>query len=77
MLVMYPARYRDRSGEEPTSIRNDGKSLSVTIRGVEFRGGDFDALEPTPGTDPEKLCSSGLNVPVRRPVPEPLETSST
>ncbi len=52
MHVIYPARSSDRSGEEPTSIRNDGKLLSVAIRGLEFRGRDFDALEPTPGTDP-------------------------
>src|SRR5689334_10536913 len=60
MLVTYPASYRDRSGEEHISILNDGKVLSATIRGVEFRGGDFDALEPTPGTDPEMLSSFTL-----------------
>jgi hypothetical protein len=60
MLMRYPARYRDRSGEESLSIRNDGKVLSATIRGVEFRGGDFDTLEPTPGTDPDRLSSFTL-----------------
>ena len=60
MLVSYPARYSDRSGEELTLIRNDGKRLSVTIRGVEFRGGDFDALEPSGGTDPGMLSSFTL-----------------
>jgi hypothetical protein len=44
MPVTYRCRYRDRSGEEHTSIRNDGKMLSITIRGVQFRGGDLDAL---------------------------------
>jgi hypothetical protein len=60
MLVTYPARYRDRFEEERTSIDNDGKMLSVTIRGVEFRGGDFDALEPASETDPSWLSSFTL-----------------
>jgi Family of unknown function (DUF6304) len=81
MLVRYPARYKDRSGEEPTSIRNDGKMLSVTIRGVEFQGSDFDALEPTPGTGPDllssftlqqnALCSCVIDVEIPVPVVTP------
>jgi hypothetical protein len=60
MLVRYPARYSDRSGEEPILVRNDGKILSVTIRGVTFQGSDFDALESMPGTDPDLLSSFTL-----------------
>jgi len=60
MTVTYPARYRDRSGEEVTSIRNDGTVLSVVLRGVEFRGGDFDALEPAFDPDPDTLSSFTL-----------------
>jgi hypothetical protein len=60
MFVRYPATYSDRSGVELTTIRNDGKLLSVAIRGVEFRGGDFDALEPPAGTDPDMLASFTL-----------------
>ena len=60
MPVTYPATYGDRFGEERTSIRNDGKMLSVTIRGVEFTGGDFDGLEPVVGTDPDMLSSFTL-----------------
>jgi hypothetical protein len=60
MPVTYPARYRDRFGEERTSIHNDGTMLSVTIRGVEFRGGDFDALEPTSEADSSRLASFSL-----------------
>jgi hypothetical protein len=61
MLVSYPARYSDRAGVEHTTIRNDGKLLlSVAFRGVEFRGGDFDALEPPVGTDPGMLSSFTL-----------------
>jgi hypothetical protein len=58
--VTYPARYWDRFGEERTSIRNDGKNLSVTIRGVDFRGGDFDALEPPSEADSSLLTSFPL-----------------
>ena len=47
MLAVYPAKYKDRFGEEQTSIQNDGKVLSITVRGVEFRGTDWDSLEPT------------------------------
>jgi len=33
----YQALYRDVRGEEKTIIRNDGKSLCITMRGVEFK----------------------------------------
>jgi hypothetical protein len=81
MTVTYPARYRDRSGEEVTSIRNDGTVLSVVLRGVEFRGGDFDALEPAPGTDlaplrsftlqENALCSCVIDTAIPLPVVTP------
>ncbi len=61
MLVTYPATYRDRLGEERTSIRNDGTTLFLTIRGVEFQGRDFDLLEPAVDTDPSKLSSFSLD----------------
>ena len=35
-------------------------TLSVTIRGVEFRGDDFDALEPASEADPSRLASFPL-----------------
>lgn len=46
MHATYPTKYRDKNGEETTSISNDGKTLSMIVRGVEFRGSDFDSLEP-------------------------------
>lgn len=55
MLAIYPAIYRDKNGAESTTITNNGKTLSMRVRGVEFLGGDFDALEPVSGSDPEKL----------------------
>lgn len=47
MLAIYPAKYRDNYGEEVTTIQNDGKSLRMIARGVEFTGSDFDLLETT------------------------------
>jgi hypothetical protein len=49
MLASYPATYRDRNGEVRTTIRNDGQTLSMEVRGVDFRGTDFDMLEPSGG----------------------------
>jgi hypothetical protein len=47
MHAVYPVKYKDRFGEERTSILNDGKTLSMTVRGVEFQGTDWDSLEPS------------------------------
>ena len=41
----YLTKYRDKNGEEMTSISNDGRTLSMVVRGVEFRGSDFDSLK--------------------------------
>jgi hypothetical protein len=60
MTVHYPARYTDRYGAEPTSIANDGATLSMVVRGVVFEGSDFDSLEPVAGTDPDRLASFTL-----------------
>lgn len=43
----YKTKYSDDSGEFDTYIWNNGKELSVEIRGVTFSGQDFDGLEPT------------------------------
>ena len=54
MDATYPATYRDRHGEVYTSIRDDGKLLSMEVRGITFAGSDFDDLEP-----PEDVELSG------------------
>ena len=59
MLAGYPVTYRDRTGEVRTTIRNDGGTLSVQLRGVAFRGVGFDALEPC-GGDPAVLSTFTL-----------------
>ncbi|HUX98643.1 MAG TPA: DUF6304 family protein [Candidatus Deferrimicrobium sp.] len=51
----YPARYIDDLGEEIVQIWNDGKELTVEIRGVQFYGPNFDSLEPTGNPSPELL----------------------
>lgn len=57
MTATYPARYRDRSGEEWTTICNDGKRLTMVVRGVRFEGTDFDGFEPADAPAPEQLSS--------------------
>lgn len=55
MRAEYPTIYRDKAGEATTTIHNDGRILSMVVRGVEFRGTDFDSLMPADGTDPSLL----------------------
>lgn len=47
----YPGLYQDALGVEAATVRNDGQTLRVALRGVEFRGSDFDALEPASGVE--------------------------
>lgn len=42
--VAYPARYKDRFGKQQTTILNDGKTLTMVLRGVQFQGDDFDSF---------------------------------
>ena len=51
----YLATYTDVHGDEPTKIINDGKTLRMVVRGVEFSGSDFDSLGP-----PEIIASEQL-----------------
>ena len=46
MLTHYLATYRDTLGEEETIIYNDGRTLHMTVRGVPFRGPDFETFGP-------------------------------
>jgi len=50
MMAIYPAVYRDAHGEEHTVVENDGQTLRMIVRGVEFISkpfGSFDDLRPT------------------------------
>jgi Family of unknown function (DUF6304) len=57
MTTTYPARYKDRFGEEATTIQNDGETLTIVVRGVRFQGNDFDSFEPQGVSDPAQLPS--------------------
>ena len=56
-MKTYPARYKDRFGQEPTTILDDGGSLTMVVRGVRFRGRDFDGFEPQDVSDPAQLLA--------------------
>lgn len=60
-VKIYPARYKDRFGEEQTTISNDGVSLTMVVRGVRFRGNDFDSFEPEGVSAPAELTSFTLH----------------
>jgi len=60
MTTNYPTRYKDRFGEVQTTIVNDGRTLTMTARGVRFRGNDFDGLEPQDVSDPAQISSFTL-----------------
>lgn len=54
-ISRYPAIYRDKHGEERTTITNDGKYLRMTIRGIEFVGMSFDLFDPPANIDKSEL----------------------
>jgi hypothetical protein len=49
-FVRYDGIYSDARGREAIALSNDGATLRVAIRGVEFAGGDFDGLSPADGS---------------------------
>jgi Family of unknown function (DUF6304) len=53
----YLARYQDSFGKEGTTIINDGEALTIMLRGVRFRGSDFDCFKPQDVVDSAKLSS--------------------
>ena len=57
----YPAVYSDERGSEPTVIENDGETLRVRLRGLEFTGRDFDSLSPAADAIPERLAEFPLH----------------
>jgi hypothetical protein len=61
MLAQYPAVYRDSHGEEVTVVRNDGETLRMTVRGVEFVSKFVDDWEPTITLDASALTAFSLH----------------
>lgn len=60
MITRYLALYRDAHGEEATVIENDGKTLRMVVRGVEFTGTMFDDFEPSIAQDDPDLAPFSL-----------------
>lgn len=56
-MKTYPAQYKDRFGTVRTTIVDDCGSLMMVVRGVRFRGTDFNAFEPDGVFDPDQLAS--------------------
>jgi hypothetical protein len=55
MDAKYQTTYRDKLGQEQTVIENNGKKLSIMLRGITFTGNDFDAFSPSRTADPSSL----------------------
>jgi Family of unknown function (DUF6304) len=60
MRAAYPATYRDRFGEEATTIENDGKTLRMVVRGVGFTGEMLDDFEPSCDPSDPRMASFTL-----------------
>ncbi len=54
-MISYPTIYTDARGTENTAITNDGKTLTMWLRGVEFTGGCFEGFIPSEEATPEQL----------------------
>jgi hypothetical protein len=61
MEWLYPTRFTDKRGTEETTVRNDNTNLSITLRGVQFSGLDFDMLEASADTPKESLTKFALS----------------
>jgi Family of unknown function (DUF6304) len=79
---IYSARYQDRFGEEATMISNDGTTLTMVVRGIQFHGNDFDSFEPSDTPDPARLSSfsclhgSLCHCMIEADIPVPVVTPS-
>jgi hypothetical protein len=73
-LVLYEGAYTDARGRDDVLFLNDGETLRVTIRGIEFAGTDFDRLSPVDGRAEHKdftlhhrdlcACSFAFDIPI-------------
>jgi hypothetical protein len=71
-------RYTDVNGTINTIMFNDGENLSVTLRGINFSGDDFDSLSPAEGSNEDllkhfkfchgDLCSCTMECEIEIPV---------
>lgn len=79
-ITTYPARYKDRFGEEQTTIENDGETLTMVVRGVQFEGNAFDDFEPRHPQESGQLSTFSLSLGnlcscvIEADIPIPIET---
>lgn len=57
----WPLIYKDKSGVEKSIMHSDGFSLTTVIRGITFKGTDFDKIKPDKNVDSLMLKSFTLN----------------
>ncbi len=57
----YPTKFTDSHDSEQTAITNDGETLRMGIRGVQFAGTDFDSLAPSDNASQHQLSQFALN----------------
>ncbi len=56
----HPAIYRDALGEERTCIENDGQTLRMVVRGVEFVSTPFGSFDTLTAKMPEEALQAGF-----------------
>jgi Family of unknown function (DUF6304) len=84
MFEIYSTKYRDNFGEETTTIQNNGKSLHMRLRGIEFQCSMLDDWKPKTKTAPSslfalwhgQLCSYRLDCKMQVPVVDSGKISS-
>lgn len=62
MLEDYLVNYSDKFGEEETFIQNDGETLRMTIRGIEFYGKMLDDWEPITAMSSSQKATFSLHM---------------
>jgi len=59
-MTTYPAIYRDAHGEEHTVIENDGQTLRMIVRGIEFVSKAFGSFEFLTAQNRDEAISAGF-----------------
>lgn len=59
-MESYSGTYSDATSSEAITITNDGATLRLRLRGVDFAGDEFDCLEPV-GASPEQIRAFSFN----------------
>ena len=62
MLAVYPTIYRDAHGEESTVIENDGQTLRMVVRGIEFISNPFGSFDMLTAQNVEAAGQAGFTL---------------